>query len=81
MHAAANTTKLLCIGISASTKRAAANIRPVVDALRAAHYDGPVLVGGHAITSKAAARRRGGDEWASNSDAFVDLLQSLHAAK
>ena len=77
LHAALRAPKVICVGISSSTKGSAANLRLVVDTLRAGGYEGVIMAGGSEIGSRVSARRRGADDWAPNGGAFLAILEEL----
>ena len=56
-------SRLVAVGIVASTTGRDAAVRSVVRALRHAGVTAPVLVGGAAVTGRAHARRLGADDW------------------
>ena len=77
LHATVRAPKVICVGISSSTKGSAANLRLVVDTLRAGGYEGAIMAGGNEIRSRVSARRRGADDWAPNGEVFLAILEEL----
>lgn len=80
VRATEQAPKLRAVAISAHTSVAARTVRAVVNELRNSGYAGPIIAGGPAIPSLAAARRRGADGWAVDGIDLVELLDVSRTA-
>lgn len=77
VDAAADAMPLLAVAVSATTPGNDDAVRSTVDALHD-RLDVPVLVGGGAVADAAASAALGGDGWAPDARAAVQLLEDLH---
>lgn len=78
-HAASTSAGVTAIAVSA-TATDAQTIRSTIEALHACAPGVPILVGGGAVVSLAAARALGADEWAPDAAAAVEVVERLRNA-
>jgi excisionase family DNA binding protein len=71
--AAAGSPALVAVGLCATTGGHRAELRAAISAIRA-ETGAPIVLGGHAITSAAAARRLGADHYSATAADAVSLL-------
>ena len=78
---AAVTPQLRAIGLSASTDASAVRAAGVIAALRERVGDLPIVLGGPAVGSEAAARSAGADGWARDAAGALELITTLAGAR
>jgi 5-methyltetrahydrofolate--homocysteine methyltransferase len=75
LDAAGAVDDLRAVGVSVSTDGCQARAAHVAEAVRRAHPDCRIYLGGPALSTEAAARELGADGWAADAAGLVRLLE------
>jgi len=80
VHTVTTTRSVRAVGVSVTADASVPSAVGTLRALRASCVDGPILVGGRAVSDDAHARSLGADGWAPDGRGLVDTLEDLAIA-